>query len=538
MYSKIKVAAYCRVSTDMADQLHSLSAQIKYFTEYISNHEDYELIEVFYDEGITGTSTKKREGFNRMIADCEAGKINLILTKEVSRFARNTVDTLNYTRRLSELKVGVVFMNDGIDTRDKDGELRLTIMASIAQEESRKVSERVKWGIRRKMEDGWVYGYKNMLGFRTANGKLEIVPEEAEIVRKIFHSYVYEGKGCHRIANELNAEGLFSVQGKAWREDGVNRILKNDKYVGDLTQNKHYTVDFLSKKRVQNNGDNPDAPLIILKDHHEGIISRELWDLAQKKIEERGRLVCEGRRHSSHCWYSSKVVCGKCGFPFNVTGGTAKKKKPLRCVNRAKYGKNPRVDANGFKVGCDSKSINETVLAFCMKYILEQIQISRSEIVKELLSEIQLIQKNEPSVNCEPLKEEIKNLSRKKRKAIDLMLDDLISKDDLKKQTEFYDSEIARLTEKIAESQNIGTAHQKQLDGIRSYIKQVNDTADMDTDSTALYGEMLKKVVVHEEGRTDFYLNCVPFGFRMIYTIHRYNRGHKLDVIIERCEII
>ena len=146
MYSKTRVAAYCRVSTDMEDQLHSLSAQIKYFTEYISNHEDYELTEVYYDEGITGTSTRKRDGFNRMIADCENGKIDLILTKEVSRFARNTVDTLNYTRKLSDLKIGVIFMNDGIDTRDKDGELRLTIMASIAHEESRKVSERVKWG--------------------------------------------------------------------------------------------------------------------------------------------------------------------------------------------------------------------------------------------------------------------------------------------------------------------------------------------------------------------------------------------------------
>lgn len=153
--NKLKVAAYCRVSTDMEDQLHSLSAQIKYFTEYISGHEDYELIEVYYDEGITGTSVKKRDGFNRMIADCENGIIDLILTKEVSRFARNTIDTLCFTRKLSALGIGVIFMTDGIDTRDKDGELRLTIMASIAQEESRKVSERVKWGIRRKMENGW-----------------------------------------------------------------------------------------------------------------------------------------------------------------------------------------------------------------------------------------------------------------------------------------------------------------------------------------------------------------------------------------------
>ena len=143
MNQKTKVAAYARVSTDLTDQLHSLAAQIKYFTEYISQHEDWELVEVYYDEGITGTSVKKRDGFNRMIADCEAGKIRTILTKEVSRFARNTVDTLNYTRQLSRLNVNVIFMNDGIDTADKDGELRLTIMASIAQEESRKISERV-----------------------------------------------------------------------------------------------------------------------------------------------------------------------------------------------------------------------------------------------------------------------------------------------------------------------------------------------------------------------------------------------------------
>lgn len=184
MDNKIKVAAYARVSTDMTDQLHSLSAQIKYFTEYISNHENYELIEVYYDEGITGTSVKKRDGFNRMIADCENGKIDLILTKDVSRFARNTVDTLCFTRKLSALGIGVIFMNDGIDTRDKDGELRLTIMASIAQEESRKISERVKWSTRRNMENGWVYGKSRMYGFEIKEGQLYIIPKEAEIVKR------------------------------------------------------------------------------------------------------------------------------------------------------------------------------------------------------------------------------------------------------------------------------------------------------------------------------------------------------------------
>ena len=538
MNNKINVAAYCRVSTDMEDQLHSLSAQIKYFTEYISNHEDYELIEVYYDEGITGTSVKKRDGFNRMISDCESGKINLILTKEVSRFARNTVDTLCFTRKLSALGIGVIFMNDGIDTRDKDGELRLTIMASIAQEESRKVSERVKWGIRRKMENGFVYGYSRMLGYRTNNGVLSIVPEEAEIVKRIFNSYVFEGKGCHTIANELNAAGLLTVKGKMWRKDGVNRILKNDKYVGDLTQWKHYSTDFLTKRVLQNNGDNPDIPLITISEHHEGIISREIWDLAQKQVYERGRLSKEGRRHSQHYWFSGKVHCECCGYSYNISGGVDKAKRPLNCVNRRKYGTNHRIDKNGAEVGCNNKAINVTVLEFCMRYIIEMIQDSSENIIDQLISKIELIQKNEPAVNIEPLKSEIETYNTKKRKAIDLMIDGLISKDDLKKQTDYYDAEISKLTDQIAASQDINATHQKQLDRINDYIKQVKKTTVSDSANMETYSELLKDIIVHEEGRTDFYLNCVPFGFRLNYHLHRYNRGHVLDVFVDSCEVI
>ena len=203
----------------------------------------------------------------------------------------------------------------------------------------------------------------------------------------------------------------------------------------------------------------------------------------------------------------------------------------MRCVNRAKYGNNHRIDSNGAEVGCDNKSINENVLAFCMKYILERIQISRSEIVEQLISEIKAIQQNEPTVNTDNLRAEIDKLTRKKHKAIDLMLEELITKDDLREQTEFYDSEIALV-------QDVNSAHKKQLDGIRNYIAQVNATVGMDTNSTKIYGELLKKVIVHNEGVTDFYLNCVPFGFRMTYHLHRYNRGHQLDVLVDNCEVI
>lgn len=201
----------------------------------------------------------------------------------------------------------------------------------------------------------------------------------------------------------------------------------------------------------------------------EPIVSREVFDKVQTLLYERGQMSREGRKFSQHYWYSSRIYCGKCGWAYGVTGNIHKEKRSLRCVNRAKYGANPRIDSNGAEVDCDSKGINENVLAFCMKYILERIQISRSEIVSQLLAEIQRIQQDKPSVNVEPLKAEIENLGRKKRKAIDLMLDELISKDDIKKQTKFYDSEIARLTEQIAAGQDVSSAHLKQIDGIRNY---------------------------------------------------------------------
>ena len=183
--NKLRVAAYCRVSTDKDDQTNSLINQRKYFADYITHHDDWVLSDVYYDEGISGTQTKKRAGFNAMIEEAMQGEIDLILTKEVCRFARNTVDTLSYTRKLKDNGVGVIFTIDNIDTRDSDGELRLTIMASIAQEESRKTSERVKWGQKRRMEQGIVFG-RDLIGYNVRNGELAINEEEVPIVRAIF----------------------------------------------------------------------------------------------------------------------------------------------------------------------------------------------------------------------------------------------------------------------------------------------------------------------------------------------------------------
>ena len=235
MKNKLRVAAYCRVSTDKNDQVNSLASQIKYFTDYIDSHKEWTLCEVYYDEGISGTSVKKRTGFNRMIYDALNGNIDLIITKEVSRFARNTVDTLSYTRKLKEKGVGVFFMNDNIDTRDSDGELRLSIMASIAQEESRKTSERVKWGQKRRMEQGVVFG-RDLLGYFVRDGKLIINPDEVETVKLIFHKFLIEGKGTHVIARELEEIGIRPKRVKHWSNTAILRV-QNEKYVGTFVKN-------------------------------------------------------------------------------------------------------------------------------------------------------------------------------------------------------------------------------------------------------------------------------------------------------------
>ena len=532
----IKVAAYCRVSTDSDDQLHSLSSQVRYFTDYINREGDWELIEVYYDEGITGTSVKKRMNFNRMIADAKNGKIDLILTKEVSRFARNTVDTLIYTRELSAYNVGVVFTNDNIDTRDSDCELRLSIMASIAQEESRKTSERVRWGMERKTESGYVICGREILGFRVENGKPTVVPNEAEIVKRIFNSYVFERKGSTIIARELNEAGVFTVKGKAWSPQSVFGILKNEKYIGDVKYHKTYTANFLTNEKRVNKGE---IDFIYLENNHEAIVSREIFKLAQAQIESRGELCRTGKKHSGEYWFSGNTRCAVCGATYVVTGKASSKCRTVRCVHQVRYGSTISHDKNGSKYGCTNKGINVKILEHCMAYIIKHIQGVRDEIIEDLVTEITRLQQKEVFVSdVSGIKDEIEKLESKKIKAVDLNLDGLLSKSDLEKQYSFYKSEIARLEEEIYKSQNTSSIHKTQIDKVREYISKVKKTAEITSSNSDIFCELFDRAVVYENSSIDFYLTCVPFGFKVEYHVERYNKGGKYDVIVDKCTII
>jgi len=306
----IRAAAYCRVSTDHLDQANSFTAQKTYFREYIRRM-GWEETEIYADEGITGTSTRNRTQFNRMMADASQGRFQRIVTKEVSRFSRNILDTISCTRELKRVGVSVLFLNDGIDTAQPDAELRLSIMASIAQEESRKTSSRVTWGQTRQMEKGVVFG-RSLLGYDVRKGSIRVNPRGAEIVRLIFHQYAVMQKGPGAIAKLCNERALTTLAGSAWTAGAVIRVLKNEKYTGDLIQKKTFTPDYLTHEKKKNTGQ---VPFVILRNHHEPIIPREIWDAAQNRLM-RNNKHCKKGGCSSHYAFSGKIRCGECGSVF------------------------------------------------------------------------------------------------------------------------------------------------------------------------------------------------------------------------------
>ena len=309
----LKVASYCRVSTDKEDQANSFESQKRYFREYIKQHPDWELHEIYADEGISGTTTKKRAQFNRMMADAYEGRFRMIITKEVSRFSRNILDTIAYTRELKAMGIGVIFATDRINTLEPESEMLLSYLASMAQEESRRTSVRVVWGQTRQMERGVVFG-QSLLGYEVKNGVLTVEPEGARIVRLIFHKYALEQMGTSQIARYLTDNGYRTYRGSdQWRANTVIKILNNEKYTGDLVQKKTYTPDFLTHAKRVNRGQ---VPLVINKNHHEPIVSRELWDLTQDRLRQNNKHGAKAGGHSNRYVFSGKIRCGECGSTF------------------------------------------------------------------------------------------------------------------------------------------------------------------------------------------------------------------------------
>lgn len=323
-FKALRVAAYCRVSTLLEQQEGSYEAQVSYYTEKIQQNPNWKLAGIYADDGKSATNTKKRDDFNALIDDCMAGKIDIVLTKSVSRFARNTVDSLQTIRKLKEKNIGIIFEKEGINTLEGSGELLITILSSQAQEESRNLSENTRWGFERKFEKGVVMvNHKKFLGYtKDEYGELVIVPEQAQLVRRIYRLYL-EGLSTQQIADTFMADGIKTVTGNdKWHDTVIAKILQNEKYMGDVLQQKTYTIDFLTKKRVKNDGI---VPQYYIEDNHEAIIPKEIFFQVQEERARRASLhkpAVTRRANKEKSKYSSKyvlsdiLVCGECKHPY------------------------------------------------------------------------------------------------------------------------------------------------------------------------------------------------------------------------------
>ena len=315
--SKKRVAAYCRVSTDREEQASSLQNQLIYYREKISRNPDYEFINIYADEGISGTNTKKREQFNNMIEDCKAGKIDMVMTKSISRFARNTIDCLQYVRLLQDLGIEIFFEKENINTLDAKGEILITLLSSIAQEESNNLSQITTWGVRRRFEQGRVtVNEKKFLGYDKDEEKnLIINKNEAKIVKRIYTEFL-NGKGSTRIARELERDKVKGVTGSTkWYASTIDKMLRNEKYKGDALLQKTYTTNFLNKTRAKNEGQ---VTQYYVEESHPAIIPPIMWDAVQLEIERRKQYV-EKHKLQKYDYgledtaFAGHIICGECG---------------------------------------------------------------------------------------------------------------------------------------------------------------------------------------------------------------------------------
>ena len=306
----VKVAAYARVSSDKDAMLHSLSSQVSYFSKMIQSHDSWKYVGVYSDEGMTGTKSN-RQGFIKMIEDAKAGKIDIIVTKSLSRFARNTVDCLKTIREMKAINVDIFFEEQNIHTLSSNGEFLISLLAGYAQEESRQCSENTLWRVRKNFKEGKPYGGSSMLGYKLEKGKFTVVPDEAELVRRIYDLYL-TGNGFCKIARILSYEGIKSYTGKTWTKTTIGEILSNITYTGTLHLQKTYRENHITKKTKRNKGE---KPLYIVENNHEAIVSKDIFEEVQRirKIKAVGK---KGKRRGPAYPFTGLISCGECGHIF------------------------------------------------------------------------------------------------------------------------------------------------------------------------------------------------------------------------------
>lgn len=385
-----RVAAYCRVSTDEAEQLSSYEAQRTYYTDKIMSNREWTMAGIFADEGITGTSARKRPEFLRMIRLCKQKKVDIILTKSISRFARNTVDCLNYIRFLRELGIAVIFEKENINTLEADSELLITLLGAFAQAESESISANVRWGKRQAMREGKAtIQYKKLYAFeRGEENNIRIIPKQAEVVRQIYRQFL-SGMSLRMIKQKLEAEHIPNAAGgSTWTTTAIRSILTNEKYCGDVLLQKTFTSDCISRKVIKNTGQ---LPMYLIQDHHEGIVDRNTFYAAQTELARRTSQKSPSKKnaptgkgcYASKYALSERLVCGECGTLYRrcTWSGNGKKRVVWRCVSRLDY---------GTKYCRSSPSLDEGPLQQAILAAINSAMSSKQVLIQEITEAMEL----------------------------------------------------------------------------------------------------------------------------------------------------
>ncbi|WP_312652703.1 recombinase family protein [Aminipila sp.] len=505
LINKMRVAAYCRVSTDSDEQMNSYKSQVIHYKNLIKQNKEWEFVDIYADSGISGTQSDNRDEFQRMISDASKGLIDIIITKSISRFARNTMDTLKYVRLLKDENVAIVFEKENINTLTMNGEVLLTILSSLAQQESESLSANTKKGLEMKMERGELVGYQGCLGYDydKESKSISINEEESKTVRYIFDRYT-EGVGCFVIAQELTAMGAVTKKGNTeWVDTSVRGIVKNEKYKGDILMGKSFTVDPISKRRLDNFGE---SKKYYIENHHEPIISREQFDKAQEILSKRSKNFNQGRqnKYSLKYTFSSLLKCGYCGG--NITrrrwhSGSDNQKDVWSCVTAIRKGK---------KNCPECKAVEETIIENAFVKAFNILCTDNKTVVEEFLNNVEEgLQSKDNKKRINKLNAEINSTEIKISKLIDLHLEDKIDKITYEEK---YGQLIKTLKELKTERIELDTvqgeekAIKERLSDFKKIFKNKEPLTEFDGD---VFKTVVEEVVIgghNEDGIPDPYM--------------------------------
>lgn len=485
--TELAVAYYARVSTDKDEQINSLGNQKRYFEDYIAANPHWTFAGGYVDEGISGTSVEGREQFLQMIEDAKRGRFDLIVTKEISRFARNTLDSLRYTRELLRCGVGVYFQNDNINTFDKDAELRLTIMSSIAQDEVRKLSERTRFGFKRAQENSVLLGQNNLFGYNKVDGRLEIVEPEAAVVREVFERYAAGDLGLRAIANDLDSRGVRGRQGKPLTYSTLYGMIRNPKYKGCYAGRRYASRDYRDKRSYRLSAD---KWLVHKDDRVPAIVPEALWEQANRLLASRGKTMKAHAQASQNRYaYSGKLICARHGTTFHRHVYKSKSRGEAECWNCKLYRE------KGKTGGCNSPTVYSHELDRILERVFEQITDERSAAVQEYIDNLRAFaaqQDNAPALA--QVEQEIETVTKRKDKLLDLALAGALSNDEFKQRNETCNEQLAALEQQRTELQNADKTLEERIRRVENLRRIIEERWQM---SCGFSREMSKALVDH-----------------------------------------